>query len=138
MKLVTDRTLQDVLSGNEKGVYTHADLNRVEQAVEELQELARLLDVHLQLQIKKDWGRPGAFTADAWPVESQMERYLGNVAQVLKGLDLSATLPGSMGGLNHQRANQIEQALLKAWERITNVVQTFQYSGELFAGEEIL
>ena len=138
MNLVTDRTLEDVLSGNEKGVYAYTDLNRVEQAVANLCDLARSLDVLLQLDIKQNWQRPGAFSVEAWPVESQMQRYLGNVAEVLKGLDISAPLPRSMADLNYKGANQIEQALVLAWERIMCVTQAFQYSGEVFAGEELL
>ena len=41
MNLITDRTLEDVLLGTEKGHYGEADLNRVEYAVAELYELAK-------------------------------------------------------------------------------------------------
>ena len=138
MNLVTDRTIQDVLSGGEKGVYTHTDLNRVEHTVGVLQDMARSLDVYLQLDVKEDWCLPGEYSPDTWPVESQMARYLGNVVGVLKGLELSAPLPDSMENLDYQGANQIEQALQQACDRILRVMQTFQYSGEVFAGEEIL
>ena len=138
MNLVTDRTLEDVLSGNEKGVYAYTDLNRVEQAVANLCDLARALDISLELDIKTDWQRTGGFSADTWPVKSQMERYLGNVAAVGKAFGLSTPLPASMAELDYRGANQIENALLQAWRRVVNVMGAFQYSGELFAGEEIL
>lgn len=138
MKLVTDRTYEDVLSGNEKGIYAYEDLNRVEQAVAELCDLMQHLDIRLQLVTKTDWDLPGLFSSDAWPVESQMERYLGNVFQVLERLDLTAPLPASMEHLDYRGANQIEQALVKARERIEGVTDTFRFSGELFAGEEIV
>ena len=36
MQFITDRTHADVLLGNEKGIYSYEDLNRVERAVAQL------------------------------------------------------------------------------------------------------
>ena len=45
MNLITDRTLSDVLLGNSKGIYSYTDLNRVEQAVLLLAQMAEKLDL---------------------------------------------------------------------------------------------
>jgi hypothetical protein len=39
IKMITDRTLGDVLSQNEKGTFNASDLNRVGTAAEELESL---------------------------------------------------------------------------------------------------
>ena len=59
MKLITDRTIEDVRAGNAKGYYTYGDLNRVERQVQMLTQLAKQADMHLELQICTDWGRGG-------------------------------------------------------------------------------
>ena len=47
-------------------------------------------------------------------------------------------LPETMENLTVDGANNIEKALLLAYPRIENALQIFRYSGEVFAGEEIL
>lgn len=136
MNLITDRTKSDVLLGTEKGVYGIADLNRVESAVAELLALAKALDVRCNLKVKTDWGLPGEFSAETWPAKGQMERYLSNVNRLCQAMELAADLPSSMDHLTWKGANQIEQALLLTYARIQNILQTFRFSGELFAGEE--
>lgn len=135
MKLITDRTQEDVLLGTEKGRYSYKDLNRVEEAVRELNLLARPLDVPV-LSTKTDWGLPGDFSGDNWPVESQMLRYLGNVHRLCGSVMLAQDLPASMQHLDIDGANNIERALEQAYRRMVGVLDTFKYSGELFAGEE--
>lgn len=136
MNLITDRTRADVLLGNEKGRYGDADLNRVEQAVQTLCALAKKLDIHLSLQVKTDWALPGAFSAQSWPVKSQMKRYLDNVRSLCGGLSLQMPLPETMTGLDFAGANRIEKALVEADLRLQGVLQTYHYSGECYAGEE--
>ena len=58
MALVTDRTESDALLGNEKGLYSYTDLNRVETAVSEIVAQFPSLGVSEQLTIKTDWGLP--------------------------------------------------------------------------------
>ena len=82
MAMVTDRTESDALLGNEKGLYSYTDLNRVESAVSEIVAQFPPLGVSAQLPVKTDWGLPGDFSAAEWPVASQMARYLGNVAKI--------------------------------------------------------
>lgn len=136
MNLITDRTYADVLLGTEKGCYGVADLNRVEQAVAELVGIAKALDIQDDFVIKLDWGLPGVFSAVEWPAEGQMVRYLRNIARLCETVAVAAELPPSMENLTWKGANQIEQALELVYTRIRTILQAFQYSGEIFAGEE--
>lgn len=136
MQLITDRTEADVLLGHPKGQYSFADLNRVEQAVAQLQQLAEQLDIKPAITVKTDWGLPGTFSGSAWPTQGQMTRYLGNVHTLCSALEVAANLPDTMIGLTWQGANAIEQALLDAHTRVMSVLAALYYSGEIFAGEE--
>ena len=136
MELITNRTEADVLMGTARGTYSFADLNRVETAVKELSEAAKELSVHFMPSVKTDWAYPGTFSADTWPTQSQMLRYLDNVKQLCQKVGVTAKLPSSMENLNWKGANQIEEALSAVNDKIENVIQGFQYSGEIFAGEE--
>lgn len=136
MDLITDRTDEDVTLGTKKGRYSYEDLNRVEGAVQELCSLARALGIP-SLETKTDWGLPGNFTRDTWPTESQMTRYLGNVQILCDSVMLDVTLPSSMRKLTADGANNIEIALESVYHRIVGILDTFKYSGEAFAGEEL-
>ena len=136
MELITDRKEADVLLGSDKGSYSCADLNRVEQAVLTLAQTAQRLDLWYAPQVKLDWKAPGKFDPAQWPGQSQMKRYLKNV-QVLCGLvGVESRLPASMEKLTWNGANQIEKALLAVERQIFEIINTFGYSGEIFAGEE--
>lgn len=136
MQLITDRTEADVLLGTQKGRYGCSDLNRVEGAVAALLPRLLPLDIRLLLQTKTDWAFCDAFSAENWPVKSQMRRYLLNVQSLCAALGLQPELPESMEQLSFTGANQIEQALLLAERHIAAVQNTFRYSGDVFAGEE--
>lgn len=139
MEFITDRTEMDVLLGNEKGVYSHIDLNRVESNVADLaQELRGIGFDTLNLTTKTDWGLPEDFSADKWPTESQMERYLQNVRVINEHFPLEGNgkLPKTMDKLTVEAANLIEKILEHIQKKIKTIRQTWKYSGEIFAGEE--
>ena len=136
MNLVIDRTLDDVIQCNAKGQYGFEDLNRVEQAVDELQKVVRSLGVEYTAQVKTDWALPGVFSADQWPTELQMQRYLGNVTRLCEAVEVSANVPASMEKLDWQGANKIEEALQLVYMRIQNILAVLRYSGEFYSGEE--
>lgn len=136
MDLITNRTEEDVLLQNSRGTYGHEDLNRVEEAVAKLCTLAKQLDIQLDLTTKTDWGVPGAFSLDTWPTAEQMARYLGNVCALCDALSLKTSIPKTMEHLTFEGANEIENALLLVYNRVQGVLQTYQFSGELYAGEE--
>ena len=134
MELITDRTEMDVLMGNKKGCYTVEDLNRVEHAVETLAELAGL-----NVDTKTDWDEPSLYDCGEWPVDRQMHRYLQNVRGLCESfLVTHSDMPDSMERLDWKAANAIEEALMETGRRILGMIQIYQYSGELIAGEEIL
>lgn len=138
MDLITNRTESDVLLGNEKGLYSYTDLNRVETAVEEIAAMITALGFALVLDTKTDWTLPGDFSVSGWPVASQMTRYLGNVTAIKNMLSIPIGLPETMGDLNWQSANNIEKVLQNAYARIEGIKKTYRYSGEFYAGEDVL
>lgn len=135
-ELVFDRTQEDVLLGTEKGCYGPADLNRVETAVEQIQQQALALDIHLQLSTKTDWKYTDRISPDTWPTQKQMQRYLQNVAALCSACSVQASLPATMEKLDWDGANRIEAALHRARWQIYYALQIYRYSGEVFAGEE--
>ena len=138
MELITDRTETDAVQGTKKGVYSYADLNRVEMAVEEIAQQIATLGFALQFQTKTDWQLPENFTVESWPVESQMRRYLKNIADIKRVFLIPTQIPDSMDKLDWRGANNIEKVLLTAFDRITGIKQSFRYSGEIYAGEDTL
>lgn len=134
--LITDRTEADVLLGTEKGYYTCADLNRVEAAVAQIGSLLPQLGAAERF-VTNYWGIPGSFPA-GWPSEGQMERYLGNVRRIRSMFRIGVEVPESMDCLTIEGANAIEQVLEIAAERAGGILNSIHYSGEIFAGEELL
>lgn len=95
-----------------KGAYNYTDLNRVETAVAELAEM-----IGLTLTTKTDW------TLWDVPVQSEMERYLGNVVALrdaCPGDVVFPELPDSMNYLTHEGANNIEKVLLLVYESFSH------------------
>lgn len=136
ISFITDRTEADVLLGNAKGRYDYTDLNRVENDVVELVKLAKEANIHFSLQVKTDWARPGIFSQETWPTQSQMERYLRNVWTLATEFAAQAGLPDSMQSLDWEAANHIEAALELVHIRLQGILTSYLYSGELYAGEE--
>lgn len=133
MEFITDRTEADVLLNNAKGSYGHTDLNRVEAAVKDISER-----LGLNLATKTDWGYPGDYDPGKWPVEAQMARYLGNIFTVRDHFGLTEIpLPTSMNRLTWQGANNIEKMLQRTLVIIDGIQESYRYSGEFYAGEEI-
>lgn len=135
MELVTNRTETDALLGNEKGVYSYSDLNRVETAVESLSSMLPKLDIDLILETKTDWGYPGPFAVDSWPTETQMRRYLKNISDIKTKFGIPLWLPSNMSMLTWSSANNIEKILERALTRAVDTIESFRYSGEIYSGE---
>ena len=98
----------EVLSTNcTKGAYNYSDLNRVERAVSEISDLAGL-----GLVTKTDW--------KMWdiPSRSEMTRYLSNIKTIRDTYSISANLPDSMDNLTYTYANNIENILIMAYQKI--------------------
>lgn len=138
MNLITDRTEMDALLGKEKGTYSYLDLNRVENCVTEISRLFSEMGIVAELPTKTDWGPPGQFSAADWPVSTQMERYLRNIAIIRAEMAISIPIPISMDKLTWASANNIEKILETALIRIKGIKQSYRYSGEIYAGEELI
>ena len=138
MKFVTNRTVSDAMLRSNSGQYTHEDLNRVEKAVRYLSLIARVFidGPVFNPQTKTDWGAPGLFSVSSWNAATQMERYLNNVKTLCQTVGIQADLPESMRFLTAEGANQIEEALALVYDHILESFNGFQYSGEIYAGEE--
>ncbi len=91
-----------------KGAYNYSDLNRVERAVAEISDRDGL-----GLETKTDW--------KSWdqPTETDMRRYLGNIATIRSnlagGVNVPA-VPSSMSNFTFEQANNIELILSAAYE----------------------
>jgi len=112
-----------------KGGYNYTDLNRVETAVAELAG-----QLGLTLTTKTDW------TCWDMPVQSDMERYLGNVVAIRDACPGNAefpSLPNSMSGLTYVGANNIEKVLKIVYERMSKSNEDYIQSGEIYCGEVI-
>lgn len=106
-----------------KGAYNHSDLNRVERAVAKLEEHAKL-----GLVTKTNW------TAWDIPKQSDINRYLGNIAALRAwypvGREVPET-PGTLNNMTYETANNIEKIL----EAIAEAFENGRRTGELYAGE---
>lgn len=132
LSLITDRTRADVANQTDKGFYNASDLNRVGAAVEYIAGRFAALGYACPVTVKKDWLTSGA------PTASQMETYRQNIV-TLRGqiavMQSTPNAPASMAGLNYVKANNIEQILLDLDALIDNLIKSWCFSGELYAGE---
>lgn len=132
LSLITDRTRADVANQTDKGFYNASDLNRVGAAVEYIAGRFAALGYACPVTVKKDWLTSGA------PTASQMETYRQNIV-TLRGqiavMQSTPNAPASMAGLNYVKANDIEQILLDLDALIDNLIKSWYFSGEVYAGE---
>ena len=130
IKMITDRTLGDVLSQNEKGAYNASDLNRVGIAAEEL----RLIGINAGYPIV------GTFRMDYMegeiPLLEEMEYYLSQVHKCRYAFfDLGILLPHTMDGLDYVAANNIEKVFVEIEKSIRQMSKTRRYCGSTRCGE---
>ena len=91
-----------------KGAYNYSDLNRVERAVAEISDRAGL-----GLTTKTNW------TMWDIPTETDMIRYLGNIAAIKGRYAINIDVPTSMNNFTYDQANNIELILSAAYESLT-------------------
>lgn len=153
--LITDRTQADVdalralyarppaawtaeerdefLRGDHKGAYNASDMNRVLDAMDELE--AALTQCGLMVAQRPELDR---FAAGSLPSEREFTRYLDNVAAFRAALPLPAEtpgIPGAVRGLTVQQANDIEEILAALARRQEQIRHAWLYCGEVFCGE---
>lgn len=153
LHLVTDRTQMDVdrvnmlakkgwanmtaeeraeWEGGLKGAYNYTDLNRVHSAVRYLQDRLAGVGYFVESSGTKNW------TKQSSPTQSEMNEYLADVRAIRGVFTLLKTtppVPDTMVGLTYTKANHIEQILLDVDMLLSNVINSFVYSGEIYGGE---
>jgi len=119
--------------GEMKGRYTYTDMNRVENAVEELSARLRELGYrHSYPTTKTTWA-----VGDV-PTKTDMERYFGNVRELRQAitLPLSTPIAPTIGDkLNYERANNLEKILEDIDMVTTQVPKVWCSAGDIFVGE---
>lgn len=131
----TNAEKQEFLEPSLKGAYNFTDLNRVGAAVFYLKE--RLHDIAGELPdvaAKRDW------TEADIPTLGDMATYLADVAAIRAEVEDAMPedtpdIPADMNGLTYSEANDIEENLWIVNELIMNIMQSWRYAGELYAGE---
>lgn len=132
LSLITDRTRADVENETDKGFYNASDLNRVGAAVEYIAGRFAALGYACPVTVKKDW-----LTSDV-PTQRQMETYRQNIVTLRSRIAVMASTPeapASMAGLDYVKANNIEQILLDLDALIDNIINSWCFAGEVYAGE---
>ena len=153
LNLITDRTQSDVsyvarlaakgwsgMTEDErsqwliglKGAYNATDLNRVGNAVTYVAGRLEEAGYAPDIDPKIDWTIPDI------PTKSQMETYLDNVRALRNAFtvpDSVPQVPADMEGLTYQEANDIERIILAIDALITNIINAYFYSNEVYSGE---
>ena len=116
-----------------KGMYTHNDLNRVENAVKNVVELLKKIGIDApHMTIKTDWTYRDRLT------DSDIERYFSNIS-TLRGLfevyDNIPKAPTVNDKLDFNIANNIEKILVDVEGITIKIISSRYYSGEIFLGE---
>lgn len=116
-----------------KGMYTHNDLNRVENYVELLSaELKRLGYIRDDLSTRTDW----TYESNIWREDA--ERYLSNIEKLRNCIGLKPNTPVTpdvSDTFDYESANNIEKILEDIGEVTTKLTQSWQFAGEIIAGE---
>lgn len=115
-----------------KGAYNATDLNRVGNAVTYVAGRLEEAGYAPDIDPKINW------TVSDIPTESQMETYLDNVRALRSAFtvpDSVPQVPADMDGLTYQEANDIERIILAIDALITNMMDAWFYSNEVYSGE---
>ena len=116
-----------------KGMYTHKDLNRVENAVNELMGLLREYGyLCCELQVKTDW----SYDDDFWSDDAK--RYLSNIKTLrdcIRVKDDTPIAPNITDKFTYETANNIEKILADISDLLDSIPQSWSYAGEIVTGE---
>lgn len=138
--LITDRTQADVDARNDKGTYNASDLNRVGAAMNYVADRLRAAGYDPHISPNTDWKE-----AD-WVDQAAQAVYLGDLAELRGQFAMMKSTPeipprilatgiNTNDGLTHTWANNIEQILEDIDLLLTNIMQAWFYSDDLFSGE---
>jgi hypothetical protein len=128
-KLIFDRTQADIINNTSKGQYNAEDLNRIEEWCKFLAETLTEYGYKLEISTKTDW------VVTDYPSNAEMDRIWSNV-NTLKNAYYSFTrIPDNFDKIDIEKANKIEKILSEINEFISNMLQTFVYSGVAGLGQ---
>ena len=116
-----------------KGMYTHNDLNRVENGVREIADLLAEIGYRVPaMEIKTDWTHMDDIT------KSEMVRYLSNI-EVIRGANVvfsdTPKTPSIEKRFDHFAANDIEKILNDVFNIANNTKNSWCNAGEIISGE---
>ena len=116
-----------------KGMYTHNDLNRVENAVKSVAKLLEESGMNVpRMTIKTDW------TYRDRLMDSDIERYFSNISTLrglFEGYSSIPNAPKVNEKLDFNVANNIEKILVDIGDIAIKIISSRYYSGEIFLGE---
>lgn len=116
-----------------KGMYTHNDLNRVENCVKEIADLFRQVGYKIpEMTIKTDWTYTDTITKE------DMVRYLSNI-ETIRAISVvfsnTPKAPGINKKFDHFAANDIEKILSDKFNIANNTISAWNPTGEMIVGE---
>lgn len=132
LRLITDRTEDDVAKETSKGFYNAEDLNRVGAAMEYLQGRFQSYGFDIHITPRTNW------RMEDIPLYADMKEYLSEVETLRRQISLYKTTPNTppdMEFLTWEEANDIEKILQDIEMLLTFMVQAWFYSGDLYSGE---
>ena len=132
LHLVTDRTQADVTARNQKGTYNASDLNRVGAAMIYVADKLREMGYTPAVSPKTDW------VDLEWLTPSDAMAYLADLEELRQQFTMMQTtpdVPADMELFTYQKANNIERILEDIDTLLTNAVNAWFFSGDVFSGE---
>ena len=130
MKLITDRTQNDVTQKTLKGQYNYTDLNRVEAAVKDLAEILTAYGYTTTVETKTDYVEGQTLTLE------DMDRYIDNVHKCVRQFcSAGYELPKTLDGIDYIGANNIELTLDRLGELVVYMQRAFRYRGTFYSGD---
>ncbi|WP_312044811.1 hypothetical protein [Anaerotignum sp.] len=131
--LIRDRSSLDVAQGASKAFYNDSDVNRVEQAIKELNATLCEAGYPVGAITKTNWSKTD------FPTENEMQRFLYNI-QLLQNrfYPSEAQTPASMKWISYVEANNIEQILLDVEGMRRKMLAAYKYCGTLDCGGDVL
>ena len=136
-ELIYDRTQEDVTYALNnpssslflKGAYNYTDLNRVEEWCQYIEQQLTLYSYPVSITTKTNW------TMENFPSKVQLKRIRDNVEELKNAFISFTSVPDSLEKMTYQKANDLEKVLYELDTLINNMIASFYYSGEVFAGE---
>ena len=115
--------------GNVRGAYNEQDLNRVQDAVEELAEtFHEKHGLMIELEALPTW------TKSDIPDSARMGKFIRNAKKIRDAMAPDNVIPTTMANLNYVGANRLEQMLIDADKRINRIEKAWRYCGEELCG----